>query len=125
MLGQPGWSFPFCTLETGRYRGPTETAPLLRIQITPEKHVLLILRRIARCVVVGEGSNGTNGINGIYSLDNSPTRGDVSASPARMLHTTSRDSAEWLEFSRGLVIERVLSPLLLVASQATVPHRLV
>jgi hypothetical protein len=68
-------------------------------------------------VIVGEGSNGTNGTS------DSPTRGDVSASSARMLHTTSRDIAEWLEFSRGLVIEPVLPWPLLVASQATVPHR--
>jgi hypothetical protein len=49
--------------------------------------------------------------------------GDVSASSARMLHTISRDVAEWLEFSRGLVIEPVLPRPLLGASQATVPHR--
>ena len=67
-------------------------------------------------VIVGEGSNGTNGTS------DSPTRGDVYASSARMLHTTSRDITEWLQFSRGLVIEPVLPRPLLVASQATVPH---
>jgi hypothetical protein len=37
---------------------------------------------------------------------------------------TNRDKAEWLDFSRGLVIEPVpvLPRPLLVASQATVPH---
>jgi hypothetical protein len=48
--------------------------------------------------------------------------------PLSLFTPTGRDDAEWLEFSRGLVIEPVLPrPLLAVlgASQATVPHCLV
>jgi hypothetical protein len=107
---RPGWlGISLCNLWPAPR--PTETVPLLRIQTTPNQKkrsvANLLLRRGAGRVIVGEGSNGTNGTKA------SPRRGDVSASSARMLHTISRDVAEWLEFSRGLVIEPVLPrPLL-------------
>jgi hypothetical protein len=54
--------------------------PLLRIQTNTQNRPLLILRRGAGCVIVGEGCDGTN------SIDGSPTRGDASASSAHTIH---------------------------------------
>jgi hypothetical protein len=101
--GQPGWGSPtapsLCTLDshftsfhTTRFTlhishftphtSPNRESPvpLLRMPTNTQNRPLLILRRGAGCVIVGEGCDGTN------SIDGSPTRGDASASSAHTIH---------------------------------------
>jgi hypothetical protein len=96
--GQPGWGSPTASgLWTSHFHTSHSTphtphltphtsqnreflVPLLRIQTRPRNRPLLILRRGAGCVIVGEGCDGTN------SIDGSPTRGDASASSAHTIH---------------------------------------
>jgi hypothetical protein len=81
------FTLPHLTLHTSHFTPHTSHLTKPRIPCAPPPHTtrprnrpLLILRRGAGCVIVGEGCDGTN------SIDGSPTRGDASASSAHTIH---------------------------------------